>query len=473
MLLTEISKHIKCNKIYGLDKKEVNFNYITSNSKKVRVSSIFAISNKTRFFKKYTQEAISKGAVGIITDKYIGNFLITQFVVSNIDQSTYKLLSILKPRKPKKTIALTGTNGKTSVVWFISQICSLNQVPNKTYGTLGYYINSQKKNNSTLTTPEFEELYQTAYSRKKNIYNYIFEVSSHSLVQDRLKTFPINVAALTNITQDHLDYHKSFKNYKKAKYKLFIKKLNVDGYAILNDNLNNIKNLKNKLKDKKIITYGKNSSDINLFIKNKILNLKFFEKKYSINLNKFSNIELQNLSCAIACCFCININIKKITNSLKKITSPPGRFEKVNKDYNIYIDYAHTPDALKKVLISKTINNNKPNLIFGCGGNRDKEKRSKMGIIANKYANKVYITDDNPRNEDPKKIRKSILMKCKKGIEIADRKKAIEIGIKELNKEETLIIAGKGHEKIQIINNSFKKFSDLNIAKKAIRKIYE
>ena len=130
MLLTEISKHIKCNKIYGLDKKEVNFNYITSNSKKVRVSSIFAISNKTRFFKKYTQEAISKGAVGIITDKYIGNFLITQFVVSNIDQSTYKLLSILKPRKPKKPLMRYSTivNATNITINLYPSLCSFGNI---------------------------------------------------------------------------------------------------------------------------------------------------------------------------------------------------------------------------------------------------------------------------------------------------------------------------------------------------------
>ncbi len=471
MLLTKVSKYISSSKIYKLSKKKINFKFIHSNSKNISPGSILAISKKNKFSKKYTKEAVSKGAVAILTNKYIKEINITQYIVNNVEKNLYKLLSVLRPYPPLNSIAITGTNGKTSVVWYIAQICLYSRVDCKTYGTLGYYINSIKKNNSSLTTPDFEVLYQSAFSSKKNTYNFIFEASSHSLDQNRIKKFPINVAAITNITKDHLDYHKNFNMYKNSKYKLFYDYLDKNGYAILNDNLKDINTIKKKLQDKKIISYGKKNSNVNLFNKRNKIYLKFFHKEYLTKLSKLSNFEIENISCAIACCHCLNINIDKIINSLSKIINPPGRLEKVEKNHKVYVDYAHTPDALKKILISMTLDNKKPNLLFGCGGNRDKTKRLEMGKIANKYANKVYITDDNPRNENPSKIRKTIISKCKKGIEISNRKKAIEIAIREHKKEETLIIAGKGHEKIQILKNSIKKFDDLKIAKNELKKI--
>ena len=154
-------------------------------------------------------------------------------------------------------------------------------------------------------------------------------------------------------------------------------------------------------------------------------------------MSNYSTIELENISCAICCCLGLNIKVKNIIKVLPKISKPIGRLEEVGKLKNnsiIYVDYAHTPDALKSALISKTILKSKPNVVFGCGGNRDKGKRLLMGSIANRYASKVYITDDNPRNEDPQKIRKAILSKCKKAIEIPDRRKAIKEAIKDLKK---------------------------------------
>ena len=184
-------------------------------------------------------------------------------------------------------------------------------------------------------------------------------------------------------------------------------------------------------------------------------------------------MELENISCTLACCYCLNIDINQIIKFIKKLKSPPGRLEKVinKKKYKVYIDYAHTPDALKQILLSKTNNEVKPNLVFGCGGNRDKSKRSKMGRIANKYSNKVYITDDNPRYENPENIRKNILDYCKKGIVIPGRKLAITQAIKDLTKNEVLIIAGKGHENFQIIKNIKIKFNDLEIAKLALKNL--
>ena len=169
----------------------------------------------------------------------------------------------------------------------------------------------------------------------------------------------------------------------------------------------------------------------------------------------------------------MNISIKNILKTLCKLDKPPGRLQQLNNTNlgkKIFIDYAHTPEALKKVLISKTINKKKPNILFGCGGERDKEKRSKMGAYANKFADKVYVTDDNPRNENPKLIRRSILSNCKKGFEIPNRATAIKIAINDLKKNDILIIAGKGHEQVQVKKNLIKKFDYKKIDEKILYK---
>ena len=475
MLLIDLPKHIKCNRIYNLKKKRFLFNSIYTNSKSIKKSSIFLIKKDVKNKHNYIKEAVKNGAIAILTDKYIKEIDVTQFIVSDLDLSLSRILYELKPYKPINSIAITGTNGKTSVTWYISQIFHFNNLHVKNYGTLGYYIDNKKKNYSNLTTPNYDILHQTAFSNQKNNFNYIFEASSHALDQNRINKFPINVAGITNISQDHLDYHKDLKRYTEAKFKLFTKYLNKDGHAVINDKIKDAKKLKSFLnKNIKIITYGKKTSDVYLFIQNNKTIIRIHDKKYILNFNKYSFVELENISCAIACCSSLGIKNKNIISHLKEIQNPPGRLQEVKKKINkfkVFIDYAHTPDALKSVLKSQTILNKKPNLVFGCGGDRDKEKRSKMGFIASKYANKVYITNDNPRNENSNEIRKAILSKCKKGIEVANRKKAISMAINDLNKNDILIIAGKGHEKYQIENNILKPFDDYKIAKNEIQKI--
>ena len=471
MLLTKIPKIIHCNKIYNL-KKNIEFKYIFTNSNLVKSSSVLVIDNNKKFKYQYIDNAIKNGCVGLLTNKFIERYKATQFVVKNLEESLLTILHYMLPNKPINTIGITGTNGKTSVLWYISQILTQNNISVKSYGTLGYYLNNKKKNSSTLTTPSYDVLHQSSFTKKINKYTFIFEASSHALEQNRLKTLPIDVAVLTNITHDHLDYHKTLKKYKLAKLKLFTKYLNKDGVAIINDKILGLEKIKKKiLKKNKIITYGKSSSDV--YLKKNIQNIyiKIFKKKYFIKILDLSEIELENLSSAIAVCLALKIPINKIFNILENVQQPEGRIQKINvigSSYKVYVDYAHTPDALQKILQNFSYTKKKPNIVFGCGGERDKFKRLKMGYIANKYANKVYITDDNPRNENPKKIREEIKQNCKKGLEIGDRKTAIITAINDLKVEEILIIAGKGHEKYQYIKNKIIKFNDINVAAKAL-----
>jgi len=471
MLLSNIPNIINCNKIYNLKKKDVFFNEISTNSKKINKRTIFVAVPINNFKKNYIQESLNNGALAIISDKYNRNISATQFIVNNINQSLITLLRYLKPHPPLNSIGVTGTNGKTSVVWFVSKICSLIQHPIKSYGTLGYFINAKKVEKSFLTTPEFEILYQRAFAKKKNnIFNFICEVSSHSLSQNRISNFPINIAAITNISHDHLDYHKTFHNYKKTKFKLFFNYLRENDIAVINDNIIGINLVKKKLLNRKckIITYGTSKSDVNIISKYNKIEIKVYNSKYFAVLSDYKNFELENISCAICCCISLGIKINQIIKSLPNLPKPKGRSElvgKLNNGSKIYVDYAHTPDALKKILITNTIAKIKPNVLFGCGGERDKSKRSSMGFFADKYANKIYVTDDNPRNENPQKIRNDILSKCPRGMEIPNRKKAIQTAITDLDKKEILIIAGKGHENKQIIRNKSISFDDTKITK--------
>ncbi len=473
MKLSEIKNIIDVKEIFDL-KKNKYFSTATSNSKLVEKNSIFFYNQLSKSNKKYIKEAIYNKASALITNRKQNNINIPQFIVEDIEKQKEILLNKLYPFAPKKILAVTGTNGKTSVVWYVSKLLNNLKIKNKTIGTLGYYINGIKYADNPLTTPAYEELIKNSFSKKKNNSHFVFEASSHSLHQKRLKNLSIDVAVLTNITNDHLDYHITKAEYKKSKLALFKKHLKKDGIAIINSSIKNIAQLKNYLvkKNIKIIYFG--SNNIYFLKKNDDFILHINKRKYVINNLKLNSIiELENLECAISCCIALGIDEKKIISKLKFITNPPGRLQKIKYDKkgsSIIVDYAHTPDALQKILTSQTIKNKKPSLLFGCGGDRDKDKRILMSKIASKYASKIYITDDNPRWENSKSIRKSLLKYCPNAIEIPKRKKAIQIAIKNIVFGETLIIAGKGHEKFQIIKNKKYKFDDYEIAKQLILK---
>ena len=472
MFLSEVANLINTNKIINLSCSK-KINKITSTSKNASFDTLLVIDSKKKFKIDYLKEAIDKKIPAIISKKKFNNIKITQFIVSNVNIETYKLLNYLFPIKPKKTIAITGTNGKTSVAWYLSQFCKKNKTQSKMLGTLGYYKNHKKIEETSLTTPSFEDLYQYAYEKKENQYKFIFEASSHALNQNRLRSIKVDIGAITNISNDHIDYHKNLLKYKEAKFSLFNKFLDSNGTAILNSRLEDLNVIKKITRKRKIKTIIYGSKDVFFEYKNKLY-LNVFKKKYllkNLNINEF---EKQNIECAIACAIHLNINLNLIIKSLNTLKNPPGRSQKINfKKRNgiVIIDYAHTPDALKNILEANTVNNNKPSVVFGCGGNRDISKRKLMGSIANKYASRIYITDDNPRNENPEKIRKEILKYCAKGVEIPDRKKAIKTAIHNMDKNNILILAGKGHEKYQIIKNNKIAFDDFKIAKKIIDKV--
>ena len=447
------------------EKKKIKIRGLASDSKKIKMGYIFFAIKGSRFNgEKYIDAAIKNGAKVVVCSKSCkyknNNILIlkksnVRYFLSEIASKFYKL-------KPKNIIAVTGTNGKTSVADLFYQILNINNIPVASIGTLGIKFKGRKIK-SDLTSPDTISLHQNLEKLKKlKIDNVIIEASSHGLHQKRLHHLSLNAAIFTNFSQDHLDYHKTMQSYLNAKLILF------------NEIISNRKSIicDNSIKEFSILKKISRKRNLRLIdidsIKNSI------EKNHNLILNKF---QLINLAMAIAAAKLSRLKDKTIYNSLNKIKDVDGRFELVRKFPNnikVYVDFAHTPDALKKSI--EELNNLYPqgiSIVFGCGGDRDYKKRPKMGKIVSSKCNKIYVTDDNPRNENPEKIRRVIIknIRNKNCFNIGSRSKAIKTAIQHAEPNEVILVAGKGHEGTQIYKNKTLKTSDKQIIKKTKIKI--
>ena len=489
MLLFNVLKDLKERKKLNFKKFNPDIKNICCNSKKISKNSIFvAIKGQKDDGHKYIFDAITKGAVFIIIEKKEIekdlknkiNFIYTKnskFFLSKISSNFY-------PNQPKYISAVTGTNGKTSVSFIANEIWKNCNTSSAYIGTLGLITNKYKKK-LELTTENSVEIHKILSNlSKKKINNVCCEASSHGLDQQRIDNIKLDAAAFTNISQDHFDYHKNFKNYFNSKMRLFLKILKKGGIAIINSDLPETKKILKLCKKRKIqtFTYGYNSTDLKLitFYKDnnyqKII-ISYKKKLLEYKIPIIGDFQVYNSLCAICLVYFSGIPITKCLQAIKKISQIPGRLEniripkKMKKKILIFVDYAHTPDALQKSLQTLKKNSFKLSVVFGCGGDRDKKKRPLMGKIANKLADKIYITDDNPRYESAKKIRKEIISNCPKAIEVKNRYSAIMNAINSSEEGEKLLIAGKGHEDYQIIGKKIYKFSDKDTVLKILKKI--
>ena len=430
---------------------------IASNSKKVKKNYIFFATKGYKINgEKFIGDAIKRGASVIICSKKckFTNKNVLIFKTKNIRHLLSETSSKFYKLKPKNIIAVTGTNGKTSVADMFYQILRINKIPVATIGTLGLKYNGRiiKTN---LTSPDTISLHNYLnFLKKKKIDNVIIESSSHGLDQKRLHHINFKGAIFTNFSQDHLDYHKNMKTYLNAKLILF-KEILEKKRTIITD-----KEIKEFSLIKKI---SKKKGFKLLDISNEISNIKYQLPNYT------SDFKIRNLAMAIKATKLCGLKDKIIYKAIKMIKDVNGRLELVKNfpnDIKVFVDYAHTPDALLKTLKSLDFNNKKNiSLVFGCGGDRDKKKRPLMARIANKYCKKIYITDDNPRNENPKKIRYELskYIKKDKTFNIGNRALAIKKAIKNADQQEIILIAGKGHEEQQIYKNKIINISDKKI----------
>jgi UDP-N-acetylmuramyl-tripeptide synthetase len=458
-------------KIKFLKYKNRNFSI---NSKKVKKNDIFfAMEGSKQSGNLYSSEALSKGAYKVVTSKNTKNK--NYLIVKNVNKFLAEACSAKYKEKPKNIIAVTGTNGKSSVANFYFQILKNLKINSAAIGTLGiFYKNKVKRTN--LTTPDIITIHKELNFLKKNkIDNVCLEASSHGLHQNRLDGINFTAGIFTNFTQDHLDYHKNLKNYLQAKLSLFSSLLNKNSFAVLDTDIPEF-SIINKICKKrkiKILSFGSRGNTIKLishyyFGKKQIIKINFLNKIYNIKLDLIGDFQIKNVLAAILASYLSVKNPDQIINTLSKIKSATGRMQYVGnkKKSAVVVDYAHTPDALKKSLqtLAKQFNK-KVDVVFGCGGDRDKGKRYKMGEIADQFASKIYLTNDNPRSENPTSIIKQIKKGCSRSKIILDRKMAIKSAINNLNTDSILLIAGKGHENYQIINNQKKYFSDQKVSK--------
>ena len=394
---------------------------ISANSKKG--NNIFVSLNN-----KYIDDAINNGFKKIVVSK--SKFKAVKSTRKYLEKYLKKYY--YKQIKDVILIGVTGTNGKTSTSYLIYQALNLAGIKCSYIGTIGFYLeNDIKKLNNT--TPDICDLYEMIIeSINCGCKAVVMEVSSHALKLGRVNTLKFDYAILTNITEDHLDFHKTYKDYYKTKMSIF-KKLKKKG---------------TKISDIKIENYDINNDYFEY--NNKIYNTKI-KGEYNI----------KNIIPSIIILDKMNIDSRKI---IPQLCLPPGRMQIIKfKNNNIIIDYAHTPDAMEKIISTvKIMDHNKIITIFGCGGNREKEKRPKMGEIASLLSDYVILTNDNPRDENPKEIIREIKQNMNNNYKIIyDRKKAIQEGIKMLKENDVLLILGKGHEEYQIIDNKKIFFSDL------------
>ena len=442
------------------EKKKIKVLGLSTNSKKVKKGFIFfAVRGNKINGERYITQAIKKGAVAIVCSKncnYVNNKIVVK-KTSNVRSFLSQICSKYYRLKPKNIIAVTGTNGKTSVADLFYQILNINKIPVASIGTLG--IKYKKRIiKSELTSPDTISLHKELEKIKKNkIDNVIIEASSHGLHQKRLEHLKIKAGIFTNFSQDHLDYHKNMKSYLDAKLRLFKKILPVKSTVISDKFIKEFSILKKISKKKQMILI-----DINEIKKN-LINIK--------NL-KFNEFQLKNLSMAIVAAKLCGFKNDKIEKTLKNIKLVEGRLELVKTFTNnveVYVDFAHTPDALQKTLNAlKNSRGQNISLVFGCGGERDFKKRPIMAKIAKLNCKKIYVTDDNPRNENPKKIRNEITRNLINAnyFDISNRALAIKTAIKNAEPNEVILVAGKGHESEQIYKNQIIKISDKKIIKK-------
>ncbi len=461
-------------------KKKIFFSGISFNSKDIKKDNIFfAIKGNNFDGNKFISIAIKKGSKIIISEKRITNpqkdilFIHTKNIRKLLAEIAFKIYK----NKPNNLIAVTGTNGKSSVSDFYFQLLKLNKIKVASIGTLGVKSKNIRRNlqNTTIDPIRMGQILSKLKSQKIN--NVIMEASSHGLTQHRLDGLKFSSGIFTNLSQDHLDYHKNFKDYFKAKQYLFENLIGKKGNVITDETLPEFKRIKKIAISRKLKLQVLNNSKNQFKIlshsyrgEKQILKIRYYNLTREINLNLIGKIQLKNILMAIIAAKNSNISLIKILNVLSQLKPIDGRLEKIGKIKNrskVILDYAHTPDALRICLsnLKEQFPNKKIILLFGCGGNRDQNKRFKMGKIACDYSNEIYLTDDNPRFEDPRKIRDDI----KKGIqdtsikEIPDRKKAISEAIKNLNTGDILLVAGKGHEKTQDFGKRKIYFSDKKI----------
>ncbi len=468
MKLLQLLKGVNVKEIVG--EQDLNIKEIVIDSNKVVANSIFiCISGKDFDGHSYIRQAQNYGAIATICERKL-DCNITQIIVDNSRLAMSQIASNFYGSVDKKMqiIAVVGTNGKTTTSHFIKSILESANIKCGVIGTLGTYY-CDKYIEPALTTPDPIELHKTLYDMYAcGVKKVVMEVSAHAIYLDKITNIKFYCAVFTNFSQDHLDFFSNMENYKKAKLKFF--KNNNCKYIVTNSDDELGREIA-KLRDN-VVTYGMdNPADvfaINVSCKSKKTSffLNLFDYVEQVNLNMIGFFNVYNALASSCVCSILGLKQDKIIKGLNNLENVEGRLERVyNNDYEIIIDYAHTPDGLTKSLLAvRPFVKNRLILVFGCGGNRDQAKREIMGEISASLADFTIITSDNPRFEEPMdiiyQIEKGFRKKSKHYLIIEDREDAIKYAIDIAVKGDIILIAGKGSEKYQEVLGIKRLYND-------------
>ena len=458
---------------------------LTADSRAVRPGYVFAALRGTQSDgHRFIGDAREKGAVAVLTDQvdpaYAGQIA---FVTdSNPRRRLALMAAAFFNAQPKNIAAVTGTNGKTSVANFAAQIWSLLGLKSASLGTLGLQGDGLDEKVAH-TTPDPVRLHELlSIAQHAGIEHLALEASSHGLDQFRLDGVKPRAAAFTNLTRDHMDYHPTVEAYFAAKLRLFDSLLPIQGTAVINMD----SALGAKVEDvcrrrrQRLLRYGMLGSELKLLsavphagglqIEAEILGV-----RRQADLPLIGGFQAGNVLAALGLVIGCGTHAAAAWEALEKLHGVPGRMQKAAQRRNgasVFVDYAHTPDALETVLkAARPHTTQRLAVVFGCGGDRDRGKRPLMGAVAAKFADRVYVTDDNPRSEEPASIRAAIMASCPGGVEIGDRRDAIFAAIEALQPGDLLLVAGKGHEPGQIVGSEVRPFDDVSVAREAVSAI--
>ncbi len=464
-------------------KASFDFAGLASDSREVKPGYLFAALAGTKANgAAFVKDAVTRGAVAILGRPDVAataQALGVRFIAAdNPRLALARHAAAFFKAQPKLVAAVTGTKGKSSIVAFVREIWTALGKPAASLGTVGV-VTPSGEIALKHTTPDPIELHRLlAQLKREGIDHVAVEASSHGLDQYRLDGVEIAAAGFTNITRDHMDYHETFEHYLSVKLRLFSEVVRADGVAVINSDAAHADHFvaAAKARGLKTLTVGETGETITLLscrghLDSQSLRLAHGGRNYDVALPLAGSFQASNALVAAGLVIGLGEEPSKVFAALEHLKGAPGRLEKVAfaaSGAPIYVDYAHTPDSLEKVLTAiRPHVTGKLHVIFGCGGDRDKGKRPLMGKAASNYADTVIVTDDNPRGEDAAAIRKEALAGARGAREIGDRAEAIRTGIAALESGDILVIAGKGHETGQIVGSEVRPFSDHDEAVKA------
>ncbi|MCB2081898.1 MAG: UDP-N-acetylmuramoyl-L-alanyl-D-glutamate--2,6-diaminopimelate ligase [Rickettsiales bacterium] len=427
---------------------------------------------------RFISDAIANGCSAILTSSPVDNLPenVACLVTPNPRQALGNMAATFYTPLPSHIAAVTGTNGKTSVAYFCQQLWNALGKTAASIGTIGIYKGNSALSDSALTTPDPITLYRTLSElQQQHITHIALEASSHGLNQQRLAGLPVTVAAFTNLSRDHLDYHKDMAAYLDAKMTLFSELLQPGGTAVLNADIPEYLQLHDVCEKRgiRVSSYGYNGETIRLDAIEPLDNgmsctVTIDGRSHTFTLPLMGEFQALNVCCAIGMVMAEGVAGADILAACPQLHAVRGRMQQVAMTHtgaSVIIDYAHTPDALSHALQALRPHcNGTLWVVFGCGGNRDAGKRPEMGKIAGEYADRVIVTDDSPRHENPAAIRAATLAACPQGKEIADRAEAIDYAVTHASEGDVILIAGKGHETYQLIGDTKHPFDDAEIA---------